>query len=438
MRPGAAKMLEKPRKIGKYGIKSILGEGATSIVYEGFDPDIVRRVAIKSLRPNLISGQVGEELLARFRREAISAARCTHPNVVTILEYGQHEKIPYIVMEYVDGVSVHSLIKHRLKYGRGISLRRTLSIISHLLGALHAAHKLGIVHRDVKASNVLLEKRRGHIKLVDFGMARITENSDLTIIGSLIGTPRYMAPELRLGMEADSRADIFSAARLFLELLRLLPTSSPFPRSRLPVIEDMPPGNRIDYSVTYPTALVPILTRGLEVDREKRYQTVKEFMHAIKEALPNIHAQAVPPPPIEATPEAKEPVQGFPASDDELDTMTSLLAVFLGPAASIVMEEHETTSTSAYNLAIEISKEIPEQQKQKEFLRRWGMLSASRQELISKQRAEIAPEQNDAKPIPGSLLYRIGNDVVDYIRPIAGSLLRHGSKKGDDEKQRRD
>lgn len=430
--------LEKPRKIGKYGIKSILGEGATSIVYEGFDPDIVRRVAIKSLRPNLISGQVGEELLARFRREAISAARCIHPNVVTILEYGQHENIPYIVMEYVEGVSVHSLIKHRLKHGRGISLRRTLSIVSHLLGALNAAHKLGIVHRDVKASNVLIEKHRGHIKLVDFGMARITEGSDLTIIGSLIGTPRYMAPELRLGLEADSRADIFSAARLFLELLRLLPISSPFPRSRLPSIEDMPPGNRIDYSVSYPTALIPVLSRGLEVDREKRYQTVTEFMQAIKQALPNIHEQAAPPPLEQDIPEAREPVQGFPASDDELDTMTSLLAVFLGPAASIVMEEHETKSTSAYNLAIEISREIPEQQMQKEFLRRWGMLSASRQEMISKQRAEPTPERTDPRPLPGSLLYRIGNDVAGYIRPLAGTLMGHGSKKGAGEKQRRD
>ena len=269
-------------------------------------------------------------------------------------------------------------------------------------------------------------------------MARITENSDLTIIGSLIGTPRYMAPELRLGLEADSRADIFSSARLFLELLRLLPVSSPFPRSQLPLIEDMPPGNRIDYSVSYPTALVPVLARGLQVDREKRYQTVKEFMHAIREALPNIHEQAAPPPLVEDIPEVREPVQGFPASDDELDTMTSLLSVFLGPAASIVMEEHETKSTSAYNLAIEISREIPEQQKQKEFLRRWGMLSASRQEMISKQRAEPTPNRTDPRPIPGSLLYRIGNDVAGYIRPIAGTLLGHGTKKGDDEKERRD
>jgi len=122
-------MVEKPQKIGKYEIKSSLGEGGNGIVYEGYDPDIQRRVAIKILHPHMISGKLGEELLARFKREAISAARCVHPNVVSILEYGQYEDKPFIVMEYIDGVSVHRLIKHRLKHKRGISLRRNLSIM---------------------------------------------------------------------------------------------------------------------------------------------------------------------------------------------------------------------------------------------------------------------------------------------------------------------
>jgi serine/threonine-protein kinase len=168
-------MEEKPQKIGKYDIKSVLGKGGTGVVYEAYDPDIERRVAIKILHPHLISGKVGEELLARFKREAISAAKCIHPNVVSILEYGQDENVPFIIMEYVDGVSVHRLIKHRLKHGRGISLRRSLSIMSQLLKALHTAHELNIVHRDVKASNVLILKQSGRIKLADFGMARLTE-----------------------------------------------------------------------------------------------------------------------------------------------------------------------------------------------------------------------------------------------------------------------
>jgi serine/threonine-protein kinase len=407
-------------------IKSVLGEGATSTVYEAFDPDIARHVAIKALRPNLISGKLGEELLTRFRREAISAARCIHPNIVTILEYGQHENSPYIVMEYVDGVSVQSLIRHRLKHGRGISLRRSLSIVSQLLAALYAAHRFKIVHRDIKASNVLIVNGSGRIKLADFGMARISEYSDLTMIGSLIGTPRYMAPELRLGLEADFRADIFSAARLMLELLRMLPASSPFPRVRLPEIPDMPPGNRIDYSATYPAALVPVLLKGLEVDRKKRYQSVQDFMRAIKQALPDLrHRDAAAA--LQAATVEWEPVEDYPASEDELDSMTMLLADYVGPAAAMIMEEHETQSTSANNLANEISREIPEQQEQREFLARWSALSESRQDEIRRKRAaaEAARDRAPARSSPGQVLHRLGNEFAHYIGPLANSLLRH-------------
>ena len=391
-------MVEIPQKIGKYEIKSLLGEGGAGIVYEAYDPDIQRRVAIKILHPHLINGRLGEELLARFKREAISAAKCIHPNVVSILEYGQYEDKPFIVMEFIDGVSVHRLIKHRLKHGRGISLRRSLSIISQLLKALHGAHELNIVHRDIKASNVLILKDSGSIKLADFGMARITESPDLTMIGTFIGTPRYMAPELRIGLEADSRADVFSVARLFLELLRLIPDSSPFPRSRLTDIADMPPGNRIDYSAVYPTALIPVLTKGLSVDRKKRYQTVLELMHAIKQALPDLQQKAATPSGQVAS-VARKSVQDFPANEGELDSMTTLLADFVGPVAAFIMEEHETKSTSANNLAAEISKEIPEQEQQEEFLRRWEMMSVSRRALINKQRSATAPDKTRPRDI---------------------------------------
>ena len=417
-------MGEKPKKIGKYEVKSLLGEGGIGAVYAGYDPDIQRRVAIKILHPHLTTGKVGEELLARFKREAISAAKCIHPNIVSILEYGQHENKPYIIMEYVDGVSVHKLIKHRLKHGRGISLRRSVQIISQLLKALHTAHGLNIVHRDVKASNVLILSGSGHIKLTDFGMARLMENSDLTMIGSFMGTPRYMAPELRLGFEVDSRADVFSAARLFLELLKMVPDSSPFHRSRLTEIINMPPGNRIDYSADYPTALIPVVTKGLEVDREKRYQTVLEFMQAIKRALPNLQQKTVISPGQVATVPRKS-VKDFPASEDELDSMTILLADFIGPVATIIMEEHETKSTSANNLAMEISKEIPQQEMQVEFLKRWEMMSVSRRALINKKKLDNFPVRTLSRPLQDALPYRIGNDFAHYIGKIAKTMLRH-------------
>jgi len=417
-------MGEIPQKIGKYEIKTSLGEGGTGVVYEGYDPDIQRRVAIKALHPHLMVGKMGEELLTRFKREAISAAKCIHPNVVSILEYGEDENRPFIIMEYVDGVSVHRLIKHRLKHGRGISLRRSISIISQLLKALHMAHGLNIIHRDVKASNVLIVSKSGHIKLADFGMARITENSDLTMIGSFMGTPRYMAPELRLGLEADSRADVFSAARLLLELLKMMPASSAIHCSRLTEIVNMPPGNRIDYSAVYPSALIPVVTKGLEVDRKKRYQTVLEFMHAIKQALPRLQQNsAVSSEPVAQV--AGKSVRDFSPSEDELDSMTTLLADFIGPVAKFIMEEHETKSTSANNLAAEISKEIPQQEQQEEFLRRWKMMSVSRRTLINKKMSDTSPDKTSPQPLPGQVLNRTRNDFAHYIGTIAKTFLRH-------------
>ncbi|NNE63332.1 MAG: serine/threonine protein kinase, partial [Gammaproteobacteria bacterium] len=179
-----------PEFIGKYQIRSSLGEGAMGVVYEGYDPDIERRVAIKILHPHLINEKHGEEFLARFKREAKSAARCVHPNVVTVLEYGQDNDMPYIVMEFVEGFSLDQVIKR----GRAITLQSTLSVISGLLKALEAAHKLDIVHRDIKAANVMILKDSRDIKLADFGIARIAESAELTMTGAVVGTPKYMAP----------------------------------------------------------------------------------------------------------------------------------------------------------------------------------------------------------------------------------------------------
>ncbi len=427
----------RPR-IGKYEITAMLGEGATGVVYEAYDPFIERRVALKTLHPHLLVGKLGASLLARFKREAISAARCVHPNVVTILDYGQHKKRPYMVMEYVDGISVQRFMRQRLQKRRGISLKRTLKIVSELLCALHAAHHFGIVHRDVKASNVLITRGSGHVKLADFGMARITENSDLTMIGSMIGTPRYMAPELRFGLEADARADVFSAARLLLELLRMLPNSSNYPRSRLPTLADMPPGNRIDYSALYPTALIPVLVRGLEADRNRRYQSAAEFMRAIKDELPNLHQPTKGIVPARADSHSWQPAEEYPASESEMDLLTDLLADFMGPIASLIMEEYETRSASADNLAVEIAREIPEAGQQQAFLRRWQTISESRRASLEKREPSIFPDSRRPHLGAGEVLDKIGEEIAHYIEPISKTWLKQNASRGGKPKDKTD
>ncbi len=420
---------EIPPSIGKYEIRALLGEGATGAVFEGYDRDIERRVAIKTLHPYLLTGRVGAGLLARFKREAISAAKCAHPNIVSILEYGQQDNRPYIVMEYVDGISVQRLMKRRRMEGRGISLKRSLNIVSGLLAALHAAHSLGIVHRDVKASNVLIARDGGQVKLADFGMARLAESSDLTMIGSLIGSPRYMAPEVRFGLSADHRADVFSATRLFLELLKMLPENTRCPRTQLAYIHDMPPGNRIDYSVPYPTAFIPVLVRGLDPDRTKRYQSVADLMKAIKRALPNLHLQQASDLVARAELESR-PATAKPASEEELEAMTSLLAVFTGPLAKVIVEKHNTGGISANNLAQEIANKIPEREKRQEFLRRWHTMCSTRQappDAIEARRPEIFPEAAHSR---GAVLHRLGSKFAHYFEPLSRSLSRKGRGNG--------
>lgn len=427
-RPGPGGLREIRPKIGKYEIRAMLGEGATGVVYEAYDCDVERRVAIKTLHPHLLKGKVGAGLLARFKREAISAARCQHPNIVALHEYGQHGSRPYIVMEYVDGISVQKFIKRRQRLGCGISMKRSLVIMSGLLNALHAAHRLGIVHRDVKASNVLIAKGNSHVKLADFGMARIAENSDLTMIGSLIGTPRYMAPELRYGLEADARADLFSAARLFLELLKHLPVQSKIPCSRLPLITGMPPGNRIDYSAVYPTALIPVLVKALDVDRGRRYASAAELSQAIKDAMPYLRRPSVRPCAAQASPVA-QPAAATAASDDEVGSMTDLLADYLGPTANLVMEEHESRSTSADNLALEISREIPEPGQQQAFLERWQVISASRRAAMEESDPPALPRSGRMPHSRWNMLNRISHEFAQYFEPISRTLLRQGANR---------
>ena len=424
-------MRQLHRRIGKYEIKSILGEGATGVVFEGYDPDIQRRVAIKTLHPHLLTGKVGAGLLARFKREAISAAKCIHPNIVTILEYGQHDGRPFIAMEFVNGISVQKFMKRRQRMGRGISLKRTLTIISGLLNGLHAAHRFGIVHRDVKASNVLITRGSGQIKLADFGMARLAENSDLTMIGSLIGTPRYMAPELRFGLEADARADVFSATRLFLELLRMLPESTRATRSRLPEIADIPPGNRIDYTTKYPTAFIPVIIKGLHADRSERYQTVSELMQAIKDAMPGLYRQPEVSVEEEATPVEAVEEDLYSPSDGEVDSLTSLLIDYLGPIGEIIMADLETRASSMDNLVLELAREIPGRDKQQEFLRRWQSISLARQEAFGDHRQQQKQSNPSRLQADTPMLNRIGHGVANYFEPISKTLFGHGSNRSD-------
>ncbi|HLE60854.1 MAG TPA: serine/threonine-protein kinase [Thermoanaerobaculaceae bacterium] len=205
-----------PASIGRYTITGELGRGAMGVVYRAMDPALDRPVAIKVIAARTsVVPLSGEELEARFLREARVAARINHPGVVTVHDAGREGNSLYLVMELVEGES----LSDRLTRRRFPSAPEALEIVAQAADALGAAHALGVVHRDVKPGNIMLT-RGGRVKVADFGVAKaIGEQTDLTRTGTVIGSPAYMAPEQVRGEVLDGRADLFSLGVVLYELL---------------------------------------------------------------------------------------------------------------------------------------------------------------------------------------------------------------------------
>jgi len=198
-----------PDRIGRYRILEVLGQGAMGIVYRGVDETLDRQVAIK-----VMSGSHGADMdaRARFKREAQAAARLQHPNIVTIYELGEHEGSPFIALELLEGIDLQGAIETGLRPGP----KATLPVVLQILRGLGHAHEQGIVHRDVKPSNVFLPRGRP-AKIMDFGVARLA--GGMTTTGIVVGTPSYMSPEQVRAGPIDGRSDLFSVGLILHELV---------------------------------------------------------------------------------------------------------------------------------------------------------------------------------------------------------------------------
>jgi serine/threonine-protein kinase len=200
-----------PSRFGRYQVLEPLGQGAMGAVYKARDPDIDRFVAVKTLGAAILAvPEHRSEFLARFRQEARAAGRLSHPHIVSVFDVGVEEatQTPFIVMEYVAGVSLGTVLHENPT----LPLSQALEILGQVGSALEEAHRQGIVHRDIKPGNIFLDTR-GSVKVGDFGIARI-EGSDLTQTGVGLGTPGYSAPEVVRGGTADARADVFALGAL--------------------------------------------------------------------------------------------------------------------------------------------------------------------------------------------------------------------------------
>nr|WP_255553539.1 serine/threonine-protein kinase [Caenimonas aquaedulcis] len=311
----------------------VLGKGAMGIVYEGRDPNLDRRVAIKTVKVENLSEEAAAEYEHRFRTEARSAARLQHPNIVSVYDSDRDGDIAFLVMEYIQGDDM----KHHLDKGVRYTLEQSLKMIRDLLSALDYAHKQGIVHRDIKPANLLIEPG-GRVKLTDFGVARIQDSGEATRTqGSMVGTLKYMSPEQVQGLKIDSRADLFSVGVV---LYQLLTDKRPFDGdndfSIIHQIIGHTPAPPSSFNSRLPGALDAVVARALAKDREQRFATARDFASALQSAIRRAEDQTVVPP---ANP-FKQP-EGPGTGSKGGHTNTGVGAVATAPGGSTVTQELE-------------------------------------------------------------------------------------------------
>jgi tetratricopeptide (TPR) repeat protein len=255
---------------GRYEILKMLGEGGMGAVYKARDVEVDRVVALKVIRPEYANRP---EILARFRQELVLARQITHKNVIRIFDLGQAEGIRYITMEYVEGQDLYSLLG-----SAQLPLERRVQIAREICKALEAAHEQGVVHRDLKPQNIMVDNN-GRVLVMDFGIARSMEDVGLTHTGALVGTPAFMSPEQAKGEKIDTRTDLFSFGVIFYEMLTGKPPyeSETLMGLLLKRVQERPTAP-IELDKQIPQALSDIVLKCLAVDREERYQTAAEII----------------------------------------------------------------------------------------------------------------------------------------------------------------
>ena len=277
-------------RLDHFSIEARIGEGGMGIVYRAYDPDLHRAVAIKKIHPRY---EGDEEYASRFLTEARAVAAAVHPNIAQIFSIHARDESapPYFVMEFVDGESMEARVN-----GSGpVPVEEVIEIAIQAARGLHAAHQKGIVHRDVKPSNILLTKR-GDVKLVDFGLARRTEDlSHLTQVGVILGTPHFVSPEQSQGHHVDHRSDIYS---LGCTLYYLLTGKEPFvgnTKVEVIVAHANEAAPHLDHG-RFPRSLDDVLQRMLAKDTDDRYQDyplLLEDLTAIRRELRGVERSSV-------------------------------------------------------------------------------------------------------------------------------------------------
>jgi tetratricopeptide (TPR) repeat protein/predicted Ser/Thr protein kinase len=259
----------------RYEIVRLLGQGGMGAVYQANDKELERQVAIKVIRADMAANP---EILRRFKQELILARQITHKNVIRIFDLGQADGIKFITMEYIEGENLQAVLRQKKK----LAPAEAANILAQVCRALEAAHNEGVIHRDLKPQNIMLDKT-GRAYVMDFGIARSMLGAGMTQTGALIGTPDYMSPEQAKGQTLDARSDLFSIGIIFYEMLSgQVPFDADTTMGKLWKRTNEParPLDELDKSI--PKPLSEMVRKCLEIDPQKRYASAGELLRQIE------------------------------------------------------------------------------------------------------------------------------------------------------------
>ena len=308
-----------PTKLGRYEIESEIGRGAMGVVYRATDPVLDRTVAIKTINMSTDQGERAE-YEARFYQEAKAAGGLSHPNIVTVYDVGDSGDIAYMAMEFLEGTELHDLTGE----GRCLPVEKAVDIAAQVADGLGYAHERGVVHRDIKPANIMI-LHNGPVKITDFGIARMRYSEVKTQTGMLLGSPRYMSPEVVVGKRADGRSDIFSLGIILYEMLT---GAAPFSGETMTALMFQ----TINFVPTAPSSVSPavppmldfIVAKMLAKNRDERYQDARELAADLRECLAQLrHAKPASQP--DAALQVPAVVQSAPSLLDS-DARKQLLA----------------------------------------------------------------------------------------------------------------
>jgi len=425
-----------PEKLGKYQISGVLGEGAMGVVYKGFDPDIGRVVALKTIRRALDDGSdAADSITARFRNEARAAGRLQHPGIVAVYDFGQDEDVAFIAMEFVEGSNLSHYLGRKVRF----TDEDILSVMTQLLDALEHAHEQGVWHRDIKPANLMMT-RGGRLKVADFGIARI-ESAGLTLAGGLIGTPSYMAPEQFLGNPIDRRVDLYAAGVL---LYQLLTGQQPFVGSteRLmhKVLNEAPrPPSTVEFGLSRPHGYDAIVAKALAKEPDERFANAAAFRAALTRDIATPLAAtvsdatviAVPLPRPQAQPDDKTQLaqRGTEASVGvstgapppthfdarALSQVEQTLARHVGPLASVMVRRTARQSSDLPDLCQRLAEQVADATARNAFLEQIAQgAGRSTGSASATKLAEVDPE----------LQARAEKLLAQHVGPIARVLVK--------------